>query len=198
VLSLPERYKKIIERGAFCREIDGLATLTMPLSDTDCQPALWLVSARGYDRTVHEGFLASHDGHFFHAATKAEAVAGAQKKARIEATKTAKKNAPKKTEAELVQARCLRLRRHHEVMVTVADSAAAGNCATGTTDWAAKNADGKTSARIVDVLMAALASGDRVGMAIAACEAAAVKIIRESRRQHNVEQAALASTSAAR
>ncbi len=67
-----------------------------------------------------------------------------------------------------------------KVRVTAADSRRAGNCETGTNDWAARHLDGVSSATVGQILDALAASGDRTTLAIAAC---AVAIARKEATQ---------------
>ena len=65
--------------------------------------------------------------------------------------------------------------------VTVADSHAAGNCASGTRDWMDRHAPGIRAASVRTVLKLALRSGDRVGLALAACRVAVLRWSREQK-----------------
>jgi hypothetical protein len=124
--------------------------------------ATWVEQGRGVGLTPMCGFIVrGFDCTHAHGSSVKGAISSLRRR-----------GAPASDDVSRLQARVLRLRRHWGVVVTVDDSRAAGNCATGTRDWAERHADGARSATVKAVLLAALTSGDRVPLALAACERA--------------------------
>lgn len=64
-----------------------------------------------------------------------------------------------------------------EAEITLADSTpqTSGNCVSGTRDWVARHLPGRTRATVGQVVQAALVSGDRVDLALRACQFAVLR-----------------------
>lgn len=160
VVSVTSDMWRAVRRGARVDTLAGMPTLHRLPAGGDGESAAWWTSAgRGYTRHCHTGYVARRGGHVAHADTRDEAVRLAEIRARRDATQI--------TDAERLQRRVLRLRRSWQVAVTAAD-------------WATQHAGGRTSSTVHDVILSALATGDRVTLAVAACEAAAARARREA------------------
>jgi hypothetical protein len=157
--------------GNIVLNFEGMPTLYNPLKlvNQRVAAAYWIVKGRGYDRSLEKGFIAQVGTQIAHAETKQEAIALATKRSRRVEAQFNKKDI---TPVEILQKRVVRLKPYWHLNVTIEDSLQSGNCATGTKDWAAKHADGAKCAKIKDILLLALSTGDRVELAVAACEMA--------------------------
>lgn len=173
--------------------IDGLLTLdARPVegapAGTELYSATWVRTGRGHSVVVARGFVARRAQTAVHGSTargalatlrqrtgEADADLSAQAaKARL-ALAVALGLVPGAVEAALagVATATLRsLRSGLGARVTLGHSEAAGNCAAGTLDWAARHVEGEATATARQVLLAAITSGDRVRLAVAACVAA--------------------------
>ena len=165
----------ICDRAALARPdalrgqtLHGLMTLeSTPIKGHEgCYQAKWLEHGRGKNAAIRSGVIAIVGDQAAHAITIAEARALLRRRLRRSG------GGVKRSEAEVLQARVLRLRRYWGTVVTLSDSSQAGNCPSGTRDWSARHLDGRETATVQEVLIAALGSGDRLPMAIAACFAA--------------------------
>ena len=191
-MSLPRCWRsRVAERELAV--IDGLLTLdARPVAGapagTELYAASWVRTGRGHSVVVERGFVARRAQTAVHGSTargalatlrqrtgEADADLSAQAaKARL-ALAVALGLAPEAVEAALagVATATLRtLRAGLSARVTLGHSEAAGNCAAGTLDWAARHVEGEATATVRQVLLAAVTSGDRVRLAVAACVAA--------------------------
>jgi hypothetical protein len=123
--------------------------------------ASWAVQSRGFGLRVERGLIVREYGVATHVAGPLEARTVLRGQLQLSKRAEAAREAHAGFDADDLQ-----------VVVYRRDSAAAGNCATGTTDWIARHLPGRSSATVAEVLAAAAASGDRLALAQAACRVA--------------------------
>lgn len=135
--------------------IDGM--LTLEATPMDGEPgaylARWARQGRGFQLVEEEGVILSENGIAVHGKTLKEA------------RKSLKKRGQPVTIEGWSEAAL-------KVTITVKDSVDAGNCASGTKDWIAKNFPGRTTATVAEVLTRAQNNKDRVSLVERACRQA--------------------------
>jgi len=159
--------------------VDGLFTLDAhPVEVPDSvagdvvelYDATWAVQSKGVGVRSERGLIAvSDEGWRFHASSTRALRRGYNRRARQEADAEVARLSSTR-DAEEFLARLEEGERHLEV--TLADSSAAGNCSTGSRDWAARHFRGRKTATVEEVIRVAYHSGDRVRFVVAAALAA--------------------------
>jgi hypothetical protein len=152
----------------------GMLTTHAEKIADDCWSASWIVQGRGFDLNTESGYIIrSVEGEFCHGKTEKAARAVAAKRdteARTErgqlAQQAARAVAAKRdTEARTERGRLAQqaaqaidanadLKSHLDLIVTLADSRAAGNCESGMQSWINLHFQGRTEATIREILNA--------------------------------------------
>lgn len=172
--------------------VDGLLTLDAVPCSEGIWVADWAEQARGFDLRVQHGCIVrDHTGRLRHAPS----VIAARKLQQAPQPKAEKApGKPRQTLADRAAKLQVRLgddlaawTPYADVVVTAADSHKAGNCESGTRDWAYRWLDGATYTTVGAVLVAIEDSRDRTDLALAAC---AYAIVRAGRDKKAARQAA--------
>ena len=182
-LRVKSRWLSNVQRAGLA-VVDGLLTLDAVPWAEGIWVADWAEQARGFDlRTQHGCIVRDYTGRLRHAPS----VVAARKLQQAPQPKAPK--APGKPRPTLAD-RAVKLHAKlgndlaawtsfADVVVTAADSHKAGNCESGTRDWAYRWLNGATYTTIGAVLVAIEDSRDRTDLALAACAYAIVRAGRD-------------------
>lgn len=168
-LAVRPHWRASVERRGLA-VVDGLLTLCArpvqaPARGVEAYAASWVEQSRGASVKVTRGAIVRFAGQTAHGASVASAwrtlrrrVGGAPAVAAL-------------TDGERLTRAIARALKRADVMVTLADSHHAGNCAAGTRDWVAKWLPGRTHATVGEILavLGDEAQGDRAILALGAC-----------------------------
>tara|TARA_R110000824_G_scaffold16213_5_gene67472 strand:+ start:1118 stop:2185 length:1068 start_codon:yes stop_codon:yes gene_type:complete len=135
--------------------IDGMLTLWLGKKKCGVYEAKWVRQGRGTKLVLEYGFVAVVDGLAAHGATAPAALRRAKKRS----------SDPKYVQAKALIDKALSVLSIHR-MVTLEDSVAAGNCPSGTKDWAEKHLNGKTEVSVGEIKTALLNNDDRLPMVL--------------------------------
>jgi hypothetical protein len=172
----PTWHRDVLDAGLSV--VDGMLTLgARPVAGLpDAWEATWARQSKGTSLVTERGVIVRHEGRLTHARSIEHA-----RKLRSTSSLQAARAERERKRAEEVARRRTGLgawsERELETVLTLDASVAAGNCESGTLDWAHKHlsdteiAAGQTTVRAV--LRAAFDSGDRIDFAVRACLVAA-------------------------
>jgi hypothetical protein len=157
--------KTVQEKGLAM--VDGLPTLAVLPIDSEVAGeeiyrAKWLEAARGFDARLVDGYLIRRqlDGRTYTAHSSsiasARAVITRQTPASIRAASAREQEQAERLEA-LKAKLAAKLESGHlngyaQIPVTLSDSRAVGNCASGTRSWIARHMPGRTSATVAEIV----------------------------------------------
>ncbi|WP_141400592.1 hypothetical protein [Magnetospirillum sp. 15-1] len=132
VISAPENWR--IRVPAELKVCDGMMTLDAspmdtPRDDVTVWQAKWIFQGRGFSVRAVDGFIAAHDGQYYHADTMAAAITGVARKARIA------KQTPRDKHGARVKALRKRVAACPDRTVTKQDAYAVGACRYGVESW---------------------------------------------------------------
>jgi hypothetical protein len=145
--------------GAGLAVVDGMFTLeARRRSDVhageEAWTATWVEQGAGFGLKNVHGFILRRDGLTVHGSTMRAARATWTRRAAARATEAAAQAAEVESDDQFAA-------RLVGVVVSIADSRAAGNCGSGTADWIARHLPGATEADAAAVWALARKSGDR-------------------------------------
>lgn len=154
-LIIQPSWDKIVEPVFGLATAGGMLTTHAQQIAQDCWVASWVVQGRGFDLKVESGFIVrAVDGSWVHAKTEKAARSLAARRTPTFVERVAEKNRERESRAayfrSLSAAELVAL--YPEVEVRVADSRAAGNCASGTENWVEIHFPGRTSATVAEVI----------------------------------------------
>lgn len=155
--------------------VDGLVTLDAVQISPGIYRAIWVRQGRGTSLVEEHGVLCRDGLEFSHGRDVVQARATLARRVRLSERARAEKAEDEVARAAAAFAEIGLAVVAQSVLVTASDSTAAGNCASGTLDWAERHVGGRTSAPVSAVIHAALAVGDRVDLATRACRVAVIR-----------------------
>lgn len=178
VLIVPRTWlRRVRARGLAV--VDGLLTLDAVAVPRRRRPegveawaATWVVQSRGVSVRAEHGLLVREHGHVVHA----------------QSISAGRRMISRRRDTPMARGRALAAyaASHPDLVVTLADSGRAGNCPSGSRDWAARHLAGRTSATVAEIARIAFASRDRVHLVAAA--------VRVAVRRHEATAAAAAAS----
>ena len=163
--AIHENWKNIVYDNGLS-SLDGMLTLEAVPTDApsgfEAWTASWARQSRGFGLDVERGVIVRRrvDGEIAHAVDTATGIRLLKRRAIVEREAFTLVPLAGWSEEDLA------------VTIRLVDSVRAGNCATGSKDWVAKNMPGRVVATVREVLTAAIVSGDRVEAVNRACRMA--------------------------